>query len=177
MRNLVLLIAAFFLVSCSEVRACEHVYIEKGGICHVQIGVAASELLQKYSESISDTVVVREGEEPALRYRFNENQSAILELDEKGRVWAIRVDESGIETKEGIGVGSTFAEVMASYPTARLNYGLEEGAYLSLVVDDINGFFSFDISDIDHTLLASEDLSTDKLNQLKVELVVIHSVE
>lgn len=174
MKNLVIFIATVFLLSCSEIRACEHVYLEKGGICHVRVGVVASELRQKYPKNISDTVVIREGEEPALRYKFNKNQSAILELDENGRVWAIRVETPDIKTKAGIGVGSTFEEVMTGYSAAKLRYGLEEGGYLSLVVDDINGLFSFDISKLDHTLLASEELRTDKLNNLKVDLVIIY---
>jgi hypothetical protein len=94
---------------------------------------------------------------------------AIGELDEKRRVWAIRVEDKRIPTDRGVRVGDSFERVRSKYPTAALTYGEAEGRFVSLSDESLGeGYFSFDLSSgIDFPP------SEDALAELPVSVIII----
>lgn len=146
--------------------------ILRGAVGEVSLGASESALLARYGERISETTVAREGRERALLLRLDGGGSLILELDESQRVWAIRVHDPSVRTRDGIGVGSTLAEVRRAYPSAEFSVSDREGGYLSAFVPALNGFFSFERAGEGIELLGQ----LDSLAARRVVEVVIHGV-
>ncbi|KYN23690.1 hypothetical protein AUQ44_17325 [Vibrio cidicii] len=151
--------------------------ITKGCVASVCVGSNESTLINNSLINILDATVIREGDKyPALKVVFDDKSSAVLEL-ENGSIWAIRITDPNFITANGVGVGSSFFEVKKAYPNATLNYGEEDGGYISLYVKELNGYFSFDTEHIfsglqdKHLILNEQDFF-----KLKTKIIFIHDM-
>ena len=175
MKYLIFLLSSFVAFSCSQTIASN--MITKGCVASVCVGADESVLRTDFLGNVHDSTVNREGDEyPALRVVFDDNSSIVLEL-ENSSVWAIRVSDSKLITAKGVSVGSTFSEVKKAYPDAILNYGEEDGGYISLFVKELNGFFSFDTKNIFSGVAErSSDLNEKSFYKLKARIILIHNM-
>lgn len=140
----------------------------------LRLGMAESEVREKFGSGVTEVIVPREGEEPGLAVRFRDGTVAIGELDEDRRVWAIRVEDKRIPTDRGIRVGDSFRQVRSKYPNAKFAYGEAEGGYASLSDESIGegGYFSFDLSSgIDFPP------SEEALVELLVDVIIIQRIK
>ncbi len=162
-------------VSCS-VAIADDVYIEKGRVGDIEIGMDVFSLIEEQSNKVTEVAVIRGGAEVAYAYQFDQERTVILETESDGTVWAIRIEGQSIKTRKSVGVGSLYEDVIAAYPDSKLNFGIEDGGYLSLFVPSLNGFFSFDIHSLDSALLEDEELPEEELEGRVVDVVVIHDL-
>jgi len=175
MKYLMFFLSSFLTFSCSQTIASN--VITKGCVASVCVGADESDLRKGFLGSVHDSTVNREGDEyPALRVVFDDNSSIVLEL-ENSSVWAIRISDSNLVTTKGVKVGSTFSEVKKAYPDAVLNYGEEDGGYISLFVKELNGFFSFDTKNIFSGVAErSPSLNEKSFSKLKAKIILIHNM-
>lgn len=166
-----------FLVLTACVNVLGEVAIKRSQVGNISIGVHKSNLMNHYKGRISETLVYREGDpQPALELVAKNNHVITLELDEAENVWAIRIEDPYFKTELGIGVGNSFAEVREKYPKAKLDYGVEEGGYLSLYITELNGFFSFDITNLPSDILSAKVLDEKAIGFIKANMVILHNI-
>lgn len=173
-----LLVVLFMLLGSMEHQATarageDPTCIQRGQLGEIRLGVSEKELREKYPHKIEATTVMREGREPALKYTFDNGHAVVLELTEKGIVWAIRITDPYFKTKEGYGVGNTFEEIKKAYPQGELSHGLEEGAYLSYSFYSVGDNFIFDTSGISDAWLENPKSNENVISNQKVKMVLL----
>jgi len=177
MRLLFLFSITFAVFSCSSLQP--QYNITKGCVHSVCIGANKLELLETYEGRIFDDVVIREGDKyPSLKLVFSNSAFIILEL-ENDIVWAIRINDTFFTTSKGISVGNNFSDVKKAYPNATLNFGENDGGYISLFVTSLNGFFSFDVEDIftsSSGIPANVDTAEKRFSTLKVNVILLNDL-
>lgn len=147
--------------------------IKKGEVGFIKLGSTEGSILNNYKDQISETTINRMGEEEkGYVVNLEGDHSVIIEMDELSKIWSIRIMDSYFKTELGLSVGDTFQRIQSMYPQSKLNYGVEDGGYLSLYIPSLNGFFSFEINNLDLT----KPLDEVKIRGLKSYVLLLHNL-
>lgn len=165
MNILFLILVALGSVACSA----EQPTVSSRGVGGLELGMSASEVQQIFRGAVRKTTVMREGLEPALEVTFSNGSRAVAEIDDSDKVWAIRVLDPEIRTDRGARVGDSLAAVMDMYEDAELESGAEEGGFLSIVSEQLGGYFSFDTTGVH----LDGKLTIEEVANQKLVLIVI----
>ncbi len=165
------------LLSCSASNA---ELIRKGCVGLICVGMDKGTLKRNFPRSVIDETIKLEGDlYPALRFKYNEAHSTLLELDERNKIFAIRVTDEYFTTTKGVRIGSNYSEVISKYSDAILKFGEEDGGYISLYIPSLNGYFSFGTEDIfirdNSKILKNSQLRNKRFKNLKINLIYLHN--
>lgn len=175
MKSIVLAVVAVLCVfGCSSSN--DSVLVKRGEVDNIHVGDSISGVKRRYGDLVTDSTIVREGNAlPAAIVLIVPNHEVVLEIDDHDEIWAIRIADEIFRTERGMGVGSTFRDIQASYPNSILSFGREDGGFLSLFIPELNGFFNFEFdSDLLDRLVLGQAGEND-LADLRANLLLLHN--
>lgn len=170
-----MLLKKFFLIfdlvfscqGCSASTSCDlDKTIKKRAISSIYLGAVISEIEELPIKVIKYTMQ-NESQDIGFKATFCNGEVIAFQIDENEKVWSIRTESTNFETKSGAKVGSTFHDILKLHPDGEVVSGLEEGAYLSIYIDELGGYFSFNTETVDATWFASKEKDLDAVKNIK----------
>ena len=166
------------LIAAGNVHAGCPAHFEPRTIGPVSIGMNPKKLpvsYDLYPVMVTRAVIGRaEGDEPALRVRLCRSQSFLVETESSGKVIGMAIDNPSIRGPYGVGVGSTFKEIVNAYPSSVVVGGIEEESYLAVRVSEQGLAFAFDVAGLSewtlkHAVTTSKELYDKRVTSVFIE--------
>ncbi len=160
-------IFGFFSWGCSASKSCDfEKTIKKNAISSIHLGAVISEV-EKLPVKVIKYTMQNESQDIGFKAILCNGEVIAFQIDENKKVWSIRTESSKFETKNGAKVGNTFHDILKQHSSGEVVSGLEEGAYISIYIDELGGYFSFNTDTVDATWFTSQEKDLNAVKNIK----------
>jgi hypothetical protein len=144
----ILLVVSSFNILSADTRNTECLLdIERRSFSGLAVGMSEQAIRAKFKGRLTDSTWPDESQSKALNIELPCGSKAIVEMLEgsAARILVKRVAIAKL-SKYSIEIGASFKDAERKFPTANIHYGLDEGAYVTLTLQDGHVVFIFDVT-------------------------------